>query len=565
MFVQYLWRRKLGAIAYMTLATLSAILLALFTLRIADVFSLAQIGDYSSMLELFGFMFCWYIAIRVLDFLTEVAGIRVINQIREDIKADLFGAIFHKELPEFYERNSGEYIAEFTNDITMLEAKFLIPSRDLFGYLVTIVSSGTAIVTIDVRMTVLLAAGVLLCLLIPFLATKYTSARMLQFIEQFDEFIQHLKDCFNAFFTIKNYAIEEPIVRRFSSENHAVERNKYSAELSLVTMNSIIGRMAWLIELLVIMIGLVGVMQGTLVIGSVFSAYILAGQLGRPMQSLADQISMIRSVKGIEKKFKRLRDIQAENMLPDAFAIPSLFDIDLSHVGLTLHGKEILKDINCTFEQGKKYLVLGSNGSGKSTLAKLLQSTYRNYTGRITLAGYELQTKEGICLSRRISYSNETVCLISDTVRNNILLYREIPEELIVKAVRQANLTVPMDQIVGDGGRNLSSGERRKLELARVLIEQPKVLILDEIVSTLDIETAYEIEKLILNLTGCTIIMISNAFSGQLLDQYDEITLMEQGHIMAHGTHKTLIKNSSTYREIYDFRCGSTQEGDRPC
>ena len=90
MFAQYLWRRKFGAIAYMALATLSAILLALFTLRIADVFSLAQIGDYSGMLKLFGFMFCWYIAIRVLNFLTEVAGIHVINQIREDIKDDLF-------------------------------------------------------------------------------------------------------------------------------------------------------------------------------------------------------------------------------------------------------------------------------------------------------------------------------------------------------------------------------------------------------------------------------------------------------------------------------------------
>ena len=344
-----------------------------------------------------------------------------------------------------------------------------------------------------------------------------------------------------------------------------MEHTKYSAEISLVTMNNIIGRMAWLIELLVIMIGLVGVMQGTLVIGSVFSAYILAGQLGRPMQSLANQISMIRSVKGIEKKFKQLCDIQEETVLSDGADISSSFDICLSHVGLALHGKEILKEINCTFEQGKKYLILGSNGSGKSTLAKLLQLTYRNYTGKITLAGYELQTSEGACLKRRISYSNETVSMLSDTVRNNILLYREISEECVVKAVQQVNLTVPMDRMVGDGGRNLSSGERRKLELARALIEQPEVMILDEIVSTLDIETAYEIEKLVLDLTGCTIIMISNAFSGQLLNRYDEIILMEQGRIIAQGTHKTLMRDSSAYREIYNLRCGSAQEGDSPC
>jgi ABC-type multidrug transport system fused ATPase/permease subunit len=113
-----------------------------------------------------------------------------------------------------------------------------------------------------------------------------------------------------------------------------------------------------------------------------------------------------------------------------------------------------------------------------------------------------------------------------------------------------------MNRKAGDGGRFLSSGERRKLELARALIDDPQVMILDEVVSTLDIETAYEIEKLVLSLEDRTVIMISNAFSGQLLDQYDQIVLMNQGSILAQGTHSELIQNSDEYREIYRISCG---------
>jgi ABC-type multidrug transport system fused ATPase/permease subunit len=190
-------------------------------------------------------------------------------------------------------------------------------------------------------------------------------------------------------------------------------------------------------------------------------------------------------------------------------------------------------------------------------MAKLLKNTYSGYEGNILLDTYNLATPEGASLSRLVSYSNETVSLLSDTVRNNILLYRDVSDDRLETAVRLADLRVPMNRKAGDGARFLSSGERRKLELARALIDNPQVMILDEVVSILDIETAYEIEKLVLSLEDRTVIMISNAFSGQLLDRYDQIVLMSQGSILAQGTHSELMQKSDEYREIYRLRCGS--------
>jgi ABC-type multidrug transport system fused ATPase/permease subunit len=266
---------------------------------------------------------------------------------------------------------------------------------------------------------------------------------------------------------------------------------------------------------------------------------------------------MIRSVGAIEQKFKALSELDEIVSPAEDFSTEGIkMDIKLDQVSLSIKGNPILHNINITFEHGKKYLVLGSNGSGKSTMAKLLKNTYSGYEGSIMLDTYDLATPEGASLIRLVSYSNETVSLLSDTVRNNILLYRDVSDDRLETAVRLAGLRVPMNRKAGDGGRFLSSGERRKLELARALIDDPQVMILDEVVSTLDIETAYEIEKLVLSLEDRTVIMISNAFSGQLLDQYDQIVLMNQGSILAQGTHSELIQNSDEYREIYRIRCG---------
>lgn len=557
MFFSYLWKKKWNVLGYILLAIAASSSMATLNLYIAPVFDDAQAGNYDSVILRLGVMFLWYIATRLLDYYTELTGIHVVNTVRQNIKQDLFGAVMNKQLPAFAGRDTGEYIAEFTNDITVIENKFLVPCKEMVSYLITIVTACAAIFTIDVRMTLVLALGVVICLSIPLIMTRYTTSRMSRFLHRFDHYVQFLKDSFSAFFTFKNYAVENKIVDNFTEENTQVEKDKYRAEFSLVVMNNLVGRFAWAIEILVVVIGLVGVIKGSLTIGSVFSAYLLAGTLGVPLQSLGNRISMIRSVGAIEQKFKALSELDeivspAEDFLTEDIKM----DIKLEQVGLSIKGSPILHNINITFEHGKKYLVLGCNGSGKSTMAKLLKNTYSGYEGSILLDSYDLASPEGAALSRLVSYSNETVSLLSDTVRNNILLYRDVSEDRLETAVRLADLRVPMNRKAGDGGRFLSSGERRKLELARALIDDPQVMILDEVVSTLDIETAYEIEKLVLSLEDRTVIMISNAFSGQLLDQYDQIILMNQGRIISQGTHSEMLRDSEEYREIYRIRCG---------
>lgn len=556
MFFRCLWKKKYFILLFASLTIVATVSKTLFNLYISPIFDDAQIGKYESVIIRLGWMFLWYISYRLMDYYTELVGIHVINAVRRDIKHYLFSAAIKKQLPDYATKNTGEYIAEFTNDITLIETKFLIPCKEIFSYTITIVTTGIAIFAIDIRMALVIFMGTSLCILLPILATKYTSSRMMKFISDFDKFVQHLKDVFGAFFTFKNYAVEDKVANNFAKENYEVEETKFKAEFSLVVMNNIIGRLSWSVEVIVVVIGLLGVIKGEMSVGDVFSAYLLAGSLGMPIQSFGSRISTMRSVKGIERKFEELLVAnQKQKNADDIKVIDGLFDIELENIELRLKDKLIIGNISAVFEKGKKYLIIGNNGSGKSSMVKLFKSNYRGYNGRVKLGGYDLNSPEGAEFVRQISYSNENVSLFSDTVRNNILLYRDCTEECLEQAINKAEFTVPLDRNVGENGRFLSSGERRKLEIARALIANPKVLIFDEVVSTLDIETAFEIEKLILSLQDCTVIMISNAFSGQLLKNYDHIILMNNGKIVAQGKHDELLENCSEYQKIYSIRC----------
>ena len=568
MFAKYLLKKKWHILGFVLLSIMASVMMSLFSLHIADVFTAAEVSDYERVVKLLILMYAWYIFIRLMDYYAELYGVYIVNAVRRDIKNDMFDAVISKNLSAFAERNSGEYISEFTNDITMIETKYLIPMRELLTYIITIVTTSSVILTIDIRMALVLIIGTILCLLLPFITSKYTSRQMLQFLERFDTFIQYLKDVFNALFLFKNYAVESEVANQFEKENADVEKKKYNAELAQVIVNNLVGRLAWFVPLLVVILGLQGVINGSLAVSSVLAAYLLAGELGMPLQSIGHRVGMIRSMRGLENKISAMKEALVDQITGEyttqcttAMTAKTLH-IAFQDVGLSIHNKTILKNISLSFEPGKKYLIIGRNGSGKSTSAKLLKHIYPNYTGEIILNGMELRTPEGKLLSESISYSNENVLLLSDTVRNNILLFREISEEQLVSAVKKACLRVPLERVVGDNGKFLSSGERRKLEIARVIVTQPQVLIFDEVVSTLDIETAYEIEKLILSLDS-TVIMISNAFSGQLLAQYDGIILMDEGCVLATGSHDDLLDTSPEYREIYEIRCGKIEKGDQ--
>ena len=159
-------------------------------------------------------------------------------------------------------------------------------------------------------------------------------------------------------------------------------------------------------------------------------------------------------------------------------------------------------------------------------------------------------------LSHMVSYLSENVSLFSGLVRENISLFRNFSPESFKTAVDDAQINLDLNRVIVDGGTNISSGEQRRIEIARSLLTSVKVLIFDEVVSTLDIETAFEIEKMVLDFSEKTVIFVSHNFSGKLIEKYDEILIMDNGQLIAHGTYQDLIQSNAYFKRICEIKFG---------
>lgn len=277
---------------------------------------------------------------------------------------------------------------------------------------------------------------------------------------------------------------------------------------------------------------------------------------GRPIQGLIHKFNSVRSVKAIVEKFEGL-----QNHRDTAIGVNDCINlhgpIEFQDVCLSINDSRLIDHVSLSIEEGKKYLVLGKNGCGKNTLFKLLKRVYGNYEGHITIGQKDITNLTYPQLSSFVSYLNEDVDLLSVAVKDNIRLFRDIDDESIETAVNIVGLRVPHDRVLRDKGVNVSSGERGRIEIARSLAAGTPTLIFDEVVSTLDIETAYELEKLALSLPRQTVVFISHNFSPMLVRLYDQIVLMDEGTVVATGTHDELLANCVYYQKLYAIKSGA--------
>jgi len=499
-----------------------------------------------------------WIAKRVLLFCIGVVRSRFVCNIKQDLKDDLFFSILGLNTGSLSRiASSGEYISLFTNDITILEQKFFSTIITLCSNVISIVILGASFLVLDRTLAVLVFIFNVLAMFVPVFFSQQLSQSNLSYSEKLSTFTQRLKEYFSAFFTIKNYSIEDVIGDKFSTHNQSVENAKFNADYSLSLANSIGSLLTWFSRILVIGVGLILVSRGEMLLGTVIVAQGFTEELSAPMQSVVECVNSIYSVRKIVDKLNVMTGNGVEQNVP-AQSPPILpnYDVSFENICVSAGKGELVHHFSFTFKAGKKYLIIGKNGAGKSSLFRAMKRGLEVSCGTICIGGRPVSSMSNGELSRLISYLNENVTLFTGSVFENIQLFRPYQSHQLDQAVTEAQVNLSLDKELGDDGYNISSGERRRIEIARSILTSAKILVFDEVVSTLDIETAYEIEKLALGFKDKTAIFISHNFSGKLIRQYDEILLMENGALVAHGPYEQLLQTSPYFRRVCDIKFG---------
>jgi len=559
MLLRCLSKRKKVLYILFPLLIIRPILSSWIGIKVGEFFDLAIYGtNYKKVLLGFTVIFiAWIANYSLIFYWTKLLKAFLVSRFRMDAKGDMFHSIMNVNADDFNSMEPGDYIAAFTNDITQLENRYFQSVLELFEYIITIFIVGGVFFTLDPLLAATVAGFGVFGAVISITLAKYTRRMNERFITSMYAFTQGIKELFSSFRTIKNYNITNQMQHRFDRMNHEMENKKYQSDFALEFVNGISAAFSGFLMFSVIGIGLIKVMQGDITMGIVITAYNFASDLASPFQNCLHKVNEIRSVRTIIEKIESFNAKSEAQRRESGGKI--LFtekdDLVYDNIDYSIGDKQVLSNFSFTFQYGKKYLIIGKNGAGKSTLFKLLKRMGNTYSGTIRIGNTDISELSYDAISRCSSYLNEDVNVYSASVKDNITLFREVDSEAIDYAIKTARVEVDLDRIVRDNGSNISSGEKRRIEIARTLAQRTPIIVFDEVISTLDIETAYEIEKLALSLDS-TVVFISHNFSGKLVNQYDEILLMAEGTLIGHGTHEELLATHPDYRHIWEIKNG---------
>ena len=319
-------------------------------------------------------------------------------------------------------------------------------------------------------------------------------------------------------------------------------------------------------------------LSGIVMIISVMAAG-LSGKLSLPMVLIFSLLSLtvFHSLEPIADSAHILSVInnamdQIEALSPDNYIdedgkdiSPSGYDIHFEQVKFS-YGKgdekrNVMEGVSFTAQEGMTTAIVGPSGSGKTTLCRLLARFYDVSGGRITLGGHNL--KEFTCdsLLSNISMVFQNVYLFHDTVRANICFGKEqVSEEEMIRAAKQARchdfiMALPegYDTVIGEGGSTLSGGEKQRISIARAILKNAPVIILDEATASLDPENEHLIQEALTELTvGKTVIVIAHRLA--TIENADQILVLDDGHIVQKGTHRQLIRQEGIYQKFVKIR-----------
>ena len=237
------------------------------------------------------------------------------------------------------------------------------------------------------------------------------------------------------------------------------------------------------------------------------------------------------------------------------------YDIAFEHVSFGYDSRRVLKDVSFTIPEGSSAAIVGPSGSGKTTICSLLARFYDPQAGRVTIGGHDLKEMTCDSLLANISMVFQNVYLFNDTVRANICFGRpDATEEEMIAAAKKARchdfiMALPdgYDTIVGEGGGTLSGGEKQRISIARALLKDAPIVILDEATASIDPENEHLIQAALSELTrGKTIVTIAHRLA--TVRSADQILVVDDGRIAERGTHDELMRQDGVYRRFIEIR-----------
>lgn len=482
---------------------------------------------------------------------------RFMEKAMRQYKDYAFEKLTRKSIASFKEEATAAYISALSNDAASIETSYLDKQFSLATNAVMFLGAFAMMLWYNPLLTLAAFALSILPVIASLLAGNRLAAAEKQVSDRNEGFVGALKDSLSGFSVVKSFKAEKAILKLFAISNQAVEaakcrRRKIATVLG--TIGAVAGAAA---QLGVFLAGAwLALSRGHITPGVVLMFVNLMNFVIQPIAEMPDILAGRKAALGLIDKLAQALDL---NVRDEGEPIPKRLEKGIRLHGLTFaygEGQQALSDVSALFEAGKAYAIVGASGSGKSTLLNLLMAAHSDYAGDIYYDDHELRQISSQSLYDLVSIIQQDVFVFNASIRDNITMFSDFPREAVDRAIAQSGLLEMIrergeDYLCGENGAGLSGGERQRLSIARSLLRETPVLLVDEATAALDKETAYRVIKAILNLDGLTRIVVTHALEEGLLRQYDRILTLKGGRLIEQGDFETLMAQKGYFYSLY--------------
>ncbi len=512
-----------------------------------------------------GFLIGLLVGVYALQQLVNAADMFIRHALGErfifDLRVRLYAWLQRLSLSFFERTSTGELMSRVTNDVNALE-QFVTHGSALTAVdLLRLCGGALLLVVLDLRL------ALLVLLPVPVLAVsmRYFNTRIRPVYRRvrrrLGDINAQLQDNLSGIRVIQAFAQEEQALHRFTAESESYYRARVEGIRYWSTFFPAMRFVASLGTVIVLGVGAVMVVRGDLTLGTLVAFLSYVTSFYEPINRLTEVDNIFQEAIAAGERIFELLDESAEIQdAPDAVELPPIRgEVVFQDVHFRYgSGDEVLHDVEFSMAPGEVVALVGPSGAGKTSVANLLCRFYDPIHGRITVDGYDLRRVKLASLRRQVAVVLQDTFLFNTTVRDNLLYGKpDATEEELVAAARAAYahefieaLPNGYDTEIGERGVKLSGGQKQRLALARAILANPRILILDEATSSVDAEAEYLIQQALDEvLKGRTALIIAHRLS--TIRNADKIIALEEGRIVEIGDHQELIRRGGLYSQLY--------------
>ncbi len=465
------------------------------------------------------------------------------------LRRDLFQGIMRRSIRDFTSAPAAQYESVLLRDVSKMDTCYFESFCGFYKVSVNFVINIILIVYMSpwiALLNILTSSG---SVFIPRLFETRLIQKQKEASDQSGKYYGRLSDYLYGFTTIKIFHIQSIVKEMLEKNNREMEEANYESVKANFTASWFSMLCSQCSFVLTMVVGVFCALKGWMTVGTVIALSQMIGGIVVPFEQFPEYIANIRSVKGIREKIDQI--LAGGNAATDEHKEPievRTCDICLKNVSFSYGRNNVLESITMHLHKGRKYILLGESGCGKSTLAKLIAGFYPCDNGTITIDGTDLNAYPEEQLYQIVNYLEQDVFLFDGTMRENITLYRDYPEDKLSDAIRKAGLeqlilSLPdgMESRINGNGQNFSGGERQRIGIARALLSGAEFIVFDEITANLDPRLAVEIENSIMANRDIGVLMITHRWAPELLKKADGIFLMRNGKIYQQGKYEDIF------------------------